>query len=161
MHISDVHDYSPEPAKVVEEFIAKNRKEQLKSVLEELVLDEFDKLEEYANEHISQLAAHRAERFFERVLKGDEDAAMALAGDKSGSDRYRSAGYDEGKPWMHLIHGTLFETGGVRLRREIVEAHQDLLKSERIKDLEAIVDGLTQQVRKLEAEKESLYDRLR
>lgn len=156
MHISDVHDYSPDPAKVVEDFIAEGRRKQIQSAIEELVNDEFDRLEEYANEFISQTAASRAEKFLEKVLHGDDEAAMSLLGDKPGSDRYKSFGGAVGEPWCHLINGRLFETNGISLRREIVEAHADLLKSERVKDLEAVVDGLSRQVRKLEAEVDRL-----
>ena len=154
MHISDVHDYTPEPTKVVEEFIAKERQEQIKSVIEELVDDEFLRLEDFGDEYISQTAAHRAERFLERVLAGDDDAAMALLGDKSGSSRYMLNGPDKGKPWANIIHGRLFESGGIALRRQIVEAHADLLKNERIADLESVVEGLTAQVREAEVQLE-------
>ena len=154
MHISDLHDHSPEHSKVVEEFIAKGRLDEIKSVIDELVNDEFDRLQEYGDEYISQTAAHRAERFLERVLKGDDDAAMALLGDKSGSSRYMLNGPDKGKPWANIIHGRLFETGGIALRRQIVEAHADLLKNERIADLESVVEGLTAQVRELEVQLE-------
>ena len=160
MHITDVHDYCPEPTEAVKEFIAQGRKDKIKSVIEDLVEDEFERLEEYADEYISQTAASRAEKFLERVLKGEEDAAMALLGDKHGGDRYRQLGYDAGKPWASLIHGTLFETGGIRLRRAIVEANADLLRNERIADLESIVDGLTQQVRELTAQLEACRERL-
>lgn len=160
MHISDVHDYSPEPTSVVEEFISKGRKEQIKSVVEQLVEDEFDRLQQYGDEYISQVAADRAERFLERVLKGDDDAAMALLGDKHGGSRYRQMGCDNGKPWANLIHGRLFESGGIELRRQIVEAHAELLRNERIADLESVVEGLTQQVRELAADLERCSDRL-
>ena len=152
MHISDLDDYSPEPTKVVEEFIAKNRKEQIKGAIEELVDDEFLRLEEYADEYISQTAADRAQKFLERVLIGDDDAAMALVGDKNGGSRYKMHGTDDGKPWAQLIHGRLFETGGILMRRQIVEAHADLIRNERIADLESVVDGLTAQVRDLTAQ---------
>lgn len=160
MHISDVHEYSPDPTEVAKEFIDKGRKEQIKSVVEQLVEDEFDRLEEYADEYISQVAAHRAERFLERVLKGDDDAAMELLGDKRGGSRYRQMGYDDGKPWARLIHGRLFESGGVALRRQIVEAHAELLRNERIADLESVVEGLTQQVRELSVDLERCRERL-
>ena len=161
MHISEVHDYSPEPTEVAKEFIEAGRKKQIKSVIEELVDDEFDRLEMYANEFISQTAADRAERFLEKVLKGDEDAAMALLGDKSGSSRYRTLGATlGGKPWADLIHGRLFETGAITLRRELVEAHADLIRNERIADLESVVDGLTQQVKSLTHELEETRRRL-
>jgi hypothetical protein len=159
MHISDAHDYGhdPEAEKVAHDFIAEGRRKQIKGVLEQLVDDEFERLEQYADEFISQKAAYRAEKFLERVLKGDNDAAMALLGDKHGNSRYT---YADGKPWAQLIHGRLFEAGGVELRRKIVEAHTDLIRNERIADLESVVDGLTQQVKKLASELEQCRMRL-
>lgn len=161
MHISDVHDYTPEPTEAAKSFIAQGRKEKIKRELEELVNDEFDRLEEYADEFISQTAARRAEKFLERVLKGDPDAAMALLGDKSGGDRRRLLGTEQGRPWAGLIHGRLFESAGISLRRKLVEAHADLVRNERIADLESIVEGLSAQVRELQAERDRLYARLR
>ena len=153
MYISDVHDYSEQPLpEVAQEFLSQGAKKQLKSVIEGIVEEEFDRLREYASEFLSQTAASRAEAFLERVLNGDDDAAMALLGNKLGGDRCKKFGSDEGQPWVHLIHGKLFETGGIALRRKIVEAHPELLRNERIADLESVVDGLTQQVRKLEAD---------
>jgi hypothetical protein len=151
MYIPDVHDYGSgeEHASATEPFLSQHRRDGIKREIEELINEEYDRLDEFANEHISQVAAARAERFLEAVLEGDDDAAMKLLGDRGG-DRYRNVDYDTGKPWAHLIHGNLFETGGIRLRRKIVEAHAELLKSERIADLEAVVDGLSQQVRELE-----------
>lgn len=154
MHISDVHEYKTaehdKHSAVTKKFISQGRRKIIQNAIENLVSDEFDRLEDYANEHISDVAAERAERFLERVLNGDNDAAMELLGNHHGSDRYRTGGCDDGKPWANLIHGNLFETSGITLRRKIVEANSDLLKSERIADLESIVEGLSDQVRKLE-----------
>lgn len=154
MFIKEVHDYTPAPAKVVDEWLSKNRRDQVKKVVEEIVDDQFTRLEEYANEHISQVAARRAEKFLELVLSGDKDAAMALLGDDIGGSRYRDM---TGDPWAKLIHGRLFESSGVALRRKIVEAHSDLLCHERIKDLESIVEGLTLQVKTLTADNDRLH----
>lgn len=161
MYIKDVHDYGCTEHKPAEEYLEKRTKEKVKSVVEDIIDGEFSRLEDYANEHISDLAAGRAERFLERVLKGDEDAAMSLLGDRNGGSRYKRGGFigDEGKPWASLNNGRLFETSGLELRRKIVESHADLLVSERIKDLESAVEGLTLQVKELEQEKEGLYQR--
>ena len=159
MHISDVHDYSSNEPKEVREFLDQNRKEGIKGEVNQIIDAEFDRLGEYAAEYLSQTAADRAERFLERVLRGDADAAMSLLGDHHGGSRYRTDGYDKDKPWASLIHGRLFETNVLQLRREIVEAHRDLLESERNKDLQSIVDGLTAQVRELEADLHRCRDR--
>lgn len=60
-----------------------------------------------------------------------------------------------------VIHGKLFEQGCIRLRRDIVNAHADLLKNERILDLEDQVRSLVEQVNKTNAEKERLLERMR
>lgn len=160
MYISDLHDFGADTPDVAKEFIEQKRKEQIKKEIEQLVDDEFDRMEEYCGEFISQAAADRARRFLEKVLRGDKDAAMELLGSSNNGDRYRVTGCDSGKPWAHLIHGSLFETDGIRLRREIVAANTDLIASERIADLESIVDGLSQQVRQLTADLEACRDRL-
>lgn len=131
---------------VVEEFVDKGRKEQIKGVIEELINDEFDRLEDYGTSFITETAARRAKNFLEKVMRGDEKAAMVLFGSSDNGDRYKQLGYDAGKPWAYSIHGSIFETSGIQLRRQIVESHKDLIESERIKDLESIVDGLNQQV---------------
>lgn len=43
---------------------------------------------------------------------------------------------------IQIIHGQLFETEGIRLRREIVTKHAGLIANERIKDLEAQLAAL-------------------
>jgi hypothetical protein len=154
MYIKDVYNYTPSPTDAAKQFIEQGRKEQIKKEVEQLVDDEFARLEEYADEYISDVAADRAERFLKRVLEGDEDAAMALLGDAKGSSRYRQIGCNKESPWSYLINGRLFETSGVTLRRRIVESHAELLRSERIKDLESVVEGLTEQVRALRDELE-------
>ena len=154
MHISELHDYGNDEAEAkAEEFVTEERKAAIKSELEQLIDDEFVNLKLYAGEHISETAARRAELFLEKVLEGDDKAFAALLGNTDG-DRYRRMGYDAGQPWAHLIHGSLFETGGIKLRRNIVEAFPESLRNERIKDLESIVEGLENQVRKLEADLE-------
>ena len=58
-----------------------------------------------------------------------------------------------------VIHGALFETGCIELRKKIVDAHAELLKSERIMDLEDQVRSLVLQVNKLEADNRDLRRR--
>jgi F0F1-type ATP synthase delta subunit len=161
MYISEVHDYSTaERDEKTQEFLTAGRKDAVKRVVSEIVDDEFNRLEEYADDFISDTAAKRAEAFLERVLKGDEDAAKSLLG-ATNSSRYRELGHDKGEPWARLIHGNLFTGDSIELRAKIVEAHAGLIRNERIKDLESIVDGLTQQIRKLEGELEATRERLR
>lgn len=60
-----------------------------------------------------------------------------------------------------IIHGELFEQGCIRLRRDIVNAHADLLKNERIMDLEDQVKSLVAQVNKANREREAMWERVR
>ena len=151
--IPDLHQYGhDDEPETVKAFLSDSHKKGIKSEIEQIVDSEFDRLEEYANEFICETAARRAEKFISRVLNGDNDAAKSLIDADGG--RYRACGHDHGKPWASLIHGSLFETATVVLRRKIVEAHADLLRSQRIADLEATVEGLSIQIRELEADRD-------
>lgn len=159
-YIPDVHDYTLDASEPVKEFLSEQRRKAITSEIEQVVDEEFDRFEDYANEFISNVAADRAELFFDKVLGGDDKAAMVLLGDQNDSSRYQQGGCCSGAPWASLIHGRLFETGGIKMRRKIVEAHADLITSERIKDLESIVDGLDRQIRKQNQEINDLRGRL-
>lgn len=160
-YIPDLHDYSAESAEKMDdkakEYITPALKENLRKEINQIFDQEYDRLEEYAAEFLENCAAHRAEEFFKRVLDGDDKAAMALLGDHDNSDRYKQIGYDKGEPWPYMIRGILGGcTGGIEMRKKIVEAFPDLITSERIKDLEAIVDGLQQQIVKMEKQMERI-----
>ena len=161
MHISDLHDYSMSETETQEkkakEFLTPEHKKLVAQAIYYVMDEQYNKLEDYAGEFLENCAASRAENFFKRVLDGDEKAAMALFGDRQDSDRYKQLGMDEGKPWAHLIRGSLFETNGLKMRRQLVEAHPDLIVSERIKDLDSVVKGLQLQI--IEQDKE--IERLR
>lgn len=146
----ELHDYTSEECeKIAKDHIPSRNKDLIHSAIKDLIDLEFDRLEEYAGEFISEKAASRASKFLEKVLAGDEDAAKALFGaDDSG--RYVEVGCDAGRPWARMTNGNLFETGAIKTRRLIVEAHTDLIRNERIADLESIIDGLQQQIMNLE-----------
>ena len=143
----------------VRDYLDERSRERLRAAIGEIVDAEFDRFEDYADEQIAALAVDRAEDFIKRVLNGDDNAGRSLFCARSESDRYHTIGYDSGKPWASVIHGTLYETEGIQLRRQLVEAHADLLRNERIADLEAIVEGLRQQINQLEADNRRLLDR--
>ena len=110
-------------------------------------------LEESLASDINAEAANRAERLLLKVLKGNEDAAKALF--KCGNDGNRRKAYGPtGRPWAQVIHGHLYQSSAVELRSAIVEAHSELLKDERIKDLEAAVEGLSAQLKKLQEDQQ-------
>lgn len=60
-----------------------------------------------------------------------------------------------------IIHRKLHENSCVELRREIVDAHRDLITAERIKDLEDINKSLIAQVNKANDEKNAMWERVR
>ena len=105
---------------------------------------------------INQEAAERAEKFLLRVLDGSEDAAKALF-DCGDSSRYEQRGAHARRPWPKVYSGSLFQSSSASLRQRLVAAHADLLKTERIKDLEATVEGLRKQIVELEERKDG-YD---
>lgn len=149
-HLLDEKDHlDPSHEEAVKPFLTEHRRKAIKAEMDGLYDDMMEELAQYASLHISETATARAVKFLEKVLNGDEESARALFGAED-SSRYRACGHDKGKPWSSLIHGSLFETGEVKLRRKLVEVHADLLRSERIKDLESVVDGLTRQIKKLE-----------
>ena len=160
-YIPDLHDFDGEPhEEVAKPILSDARKKGIIREIEDLIQGEYDHLQENAGLHITEVAAGRAEEYLRKVLNGDEDAAKALFECRDNS-RYKGAGYDEGEPWAKLIHGRVFETNSIRLRREIVEAHKDLLESERNKDLQSIIDGLTKQINELEGQLDMAQERLR
>lgn len=98
-----------------------------------------------------------AGRVVEEILEGREDQMRRYLG----LDGYtgRSDGQTISKREIHdfhpVIHGELFETGALALRKKIAQAHADLIQNERIKDLEDQVASLVAQVRKKDAEIEA------
>jgi hypothetical protein len=82
-----------------------------------------------------------ARRSVEAILAGDEELFR----------RYMQCqeGHHNGRTFTDVIHGKLFEARAVELRRRIVEAHADLLRTERIKDLEAQLSSVLKQYNQL------------
>ena len=147
MYIPDLNvtsDQADKAEAIAKSFPWEGRKKLLQDEITEIVNNEYQTLEDYAATSICEMAKERASKFIERLLQGDEDAARVLF--EKESESYRSTGLDEGKPWASLIHGTIFETNGMKLRREIVEANKDIIQCARIKDLESTVEGLRLQI---------------
>lgn len=90
--------------------------------------------------------------------KRDEDGEYTTWNGRSDGVCWGSAKPDH--EWHKVIHGTMSENGCVKLRKDIVEAHRDLLVNERIADLEDQVKSLIAQVNKATAEKDRILDRL-
>ena len=92
------------------------------------------------------------EQAVEAMLKGDEESMRRCLHCKEVDD----SGRDQNHP---VIYGKLFETGAIELRKEIVDAHAELLKSERILDLEDQVKSLVAQVNRLESDNHNFWER--
>lgn len=158
-YIPDLHR-SPEDEEVAIRTVAQSfpipeRAKATKDFIHELIDAEYDALVDYAETSISEAAANRAERCLRAIVEGSPEPAQYLIAARDNT-RYRMC--DE-KPWAQLIHGRLFETDAMQLRRTIVEAHRDLFESERIADLESVVAGLTQQIKELTAKLENYRNR--
>ena len=120
----------------------------------ELETDIEYRLKDAMSGHLSGHAHDMAKRTIEAILAGNESEMR----------RYLSCEVNgwTGRDSSHsVIHGTLFEHGAIALRKQIVDAHPELLKNERILDLEAQVRSLVEQVVKAEARAEAAYERFR
>lgn len=93
-----------------------------------------------------------AGKAIEAVLRGDDGELKRWLSCDAGAYTGRSnegpyaRSLNEAHP---IIHGRLFEQGAIALRRAIVDAHPDLLKNERIRDLEDQIAAVTLQHNKL------------
>jgi len=133
---------------------------------EDLIWTLQDNLAYNLTSHIADMA----ERAVEMMLEGNEDQMRRyLSCDKRGEDgQYicftgRSDNAYSRKPEDNhpVIHGRLFEQGAVALRKKVAEANENLIRDERIRDLEDQVKSLVLQVNKANAEKERMWERLR
>lgn len=116
--------------------------------------------------NLASWVADMAERAIEQMLAGNDDQMRRyLSCDKRGEDgQYigwtgRSDGY--GNPSHSVIHGRLFEQGAIELRKKVAQAHEALIRDERIRDLEDQIKSLVAQVNTANAEKERVLERLR
>ena len=121
------------------------------------ISDVFSDLQSDFEYHLRNDAAYNLGLFVQQMA---EDAIKAmLAGDEDAMRRYLQCepGHYTGRDRDHLvIHNQLFETGAVALRKSIVDAHPEFLKTERILDLEDQVASLVKQVNRLNARCEEL-----
>jgi len=142
----------------IDKFVSDNKgrfKKALDGVFQEVFNEHHDWLEGNAPANLRGAAVDRAKKLLEAVLEGNEEAAAALF-DCGDSGRYRQIGHDKGEPWACAIHGKLHLTSAQKLRQAIVEKHADLLKNERILDLESQVEGLRLQIVKANKRLEEL-----
>lgn len=102
----------------------------------------------------------------DQLLRGNEDQMRRyLHCERPYGSHYngRQDGYHTRDPeGQHpIIHGQISSADFVNLRRELVNAHRDLITDERIKDLEDTVESLRLQVNRANADKEKMWERTR
>jgi hypothetical protein len=129
-------------------------KKKFRDAMEDLEGDLDYGLKERLASNLSDFICSSAERAVEQLLAGNEERMRSYLSAKDG-------GYTGRDRDHQVIHGKLFETGPIELRRKIVEAHTDLLKNERILDLEDQLKALVAQVNKLESRNANLNEELR
>ena len=92
---------------------------------------------------LADYVAEMADRSMQAILNGDEEELR----------RYLHCGANQwtGREHNHqVIHRQLFESGALALRKQIVDAYPELLKSERILDLESQLAAVVEENNKLE-----------
>ena len=108
------------------------------------------------SETIEGFVRGMAGRVVQEILEGREDQMkryLGLDGYTGRSDGQSHFVRERSPAEMHpVIHGELFETGAIALRKKIAQAHADLIQNERILDLEDQVKSLVDQVREKDRE---------
>ncbi len=132
----------------------KNFEKQLRESVQSVVFDDLEwTLKDELAGNLARFVHCMADEAVEQLLLGNADEMRARLkcseNHWTGRDRKHS-----------VIHGRLLESDPIALRREIAQAHRDLIESERIADLEAQVASLVEQITELELEKDQLQERL-
>jgi len=134
------------------------------------LLDEMSEAMQYdvidrMSETIEGFVRGMAGNVVEEILEGRDDQMRRYLGLDGYTGRHeenpasgRKKDVSEAHP---VIHGELFEMGAIELRKKMAQAHPDLIKSERITDLEDQVQSLVAQVAKKDLEIEALRERVR
>lgn len=125
------------------------------SKLRDQLIEEVDALEYDIKDRMAQdlvsFITDMAKKTVTAILEGNDDQMRRYLGCERGAWTGRSDGCVWGRKreideWHSVIQGTLFEQGSIKLRRDIVAAHRDLITDERVKDLEDQVMSLVAQV---------------
>lgn len=129
-------------------------KKQLHDAMAEAQSDFEYWIREDGSYNLSRFVQRMADEVIEKLLRGDieEMRARLHCADNQWTGRDR-------EHWV--IHGRLSEHDPMLLRKQIVDTFPELLKDQRILDLEDQVKSLVQQVNKAEAEKDRMWERLR
>lgn len=117
-------------------------KKQLSDLYEDCIHNHLEwSMKEDLATNIAGDITRRAYDAVKALLSGNEDEMRRYLGISPHWDGRKS-------DHIQIIHGRLFETESIRLRREIVTKHADLIANERIKDLEAQLAALLEINRK-------------
>lgn len=114
-------------------------KKQVKDICDEIESDLDWGIKDNLSGNLADHVCNMANKAVEALLSGDEKLMRQYLS-------CREYGYN-GRDHQHqVIHGTLSEYGPFTLRKQIVDAFPELLKTERILDLESQVAALVKQV---------------
>lgn len=137
-------------------------KKKVRGLTQEIV-DEIEwSLKSDLAENLSHYVKEMAERAVTALLEGNEAEMIRWLGCDTRGFNGRSDGYNSNRSiedQHSVIHGKLFETGSVLLRKKIAQAHRDIITAERIKDLEDQVASLVAQNNKLGRERDEWRER--
>lgn len=141
-------------------------KKQVETILYDIETDIDYRLKDDLAPNLTAYVVDMAKRTVDAILAGNQREMERYLGCERGHWTGRSDSPEYGRKreadeWHPVIHGQLFEQGAVALRKQIVEAHPDLLKDQRILDLEDQVRSLVAQVNKEHANSERLAEELR
>lgn len=139
-------------------------KKKAQSLLDDVVNDIEWGLKGQLASNLAYHASDMAERAVQALLAGNEDEMRRSLSCVDGGYTGRHGGPYNNRTMAEqhpIIHGALHESGAIALRKKIAQAHADLIRNERIKDLEDQVASLVAQNRQLQARLEQANERLR
>ena len=138
---------------VTDEALARAKK-RLADVWDEFHSDFEERVKQYLSYNLAAWAQEMADKAIEALLRGDVEEMMRRlhCADNQWTGRDRE---------HMVIHGRLSEHDPMVLRKQVVDAFPQLLKDQRVIDLEDQVASLVKTVNKLEREKEEMWQRVR
>lgn len=132
-----------------------------RALAKDMVADIEYTLKDYLAANLAHHVKEMAARAVTALLEGNESEMRRWLGADGYTGRHGEGGHRTVAEQHPVIHGKLFETGGVTLRRKIAEAHRDLISDQRILDLEDQVRSLVEQNNRLKIERDSWCEKAR
>lgn len=155
----DMYEKRNELAESIQKFLdEEDSLKGLKKAIGDVMIEAQSNLEYWIQSdmasNLAQYVHQMANDAIESMLKGDEENMRRYL--------HCERGYYTGRDRDHsVIRGTLFETGAIELRKQIVDAYPELLKNERILDLEDQVASLVKQMNEKDRRLEAMWQRVR